>query len=254
MRLFNFLLILLVFSACESDNKKSKTVQKKANVKLKKAKKQFPPLSDLSVKANLEKYLKEYPDEDTVKISTRLGDIVVRLYDDTPYHRANFLRLIKMGYYDETEFYRVLKNFIIQGGGTSNLRRKVKTGRYMVPAEIKYLHKTGALSMANPEDQPPHKGSSLGDFFIVLGEKFNTAELNAAGQQIGKKFSPLQYETYAKIGGAPNLDGDYTVFGEVIEGMDVVRVISQEKLLEGDTWPETSVYTKMSILDEQNPK
>lgn len=250
MKYFFFALLILTFFSCESSEKRAskKVSQKKEAQKTQKPKK-LPLLTEQNAAQTLRDYAKQYPDLDSVKITTRLGDIVVRLYEDTPLHRANFLRHIERKYYDNTEFYRIVPGFIIQGGGTSSFRHKVKKGNYLVPPEIKHLHKRGALSMANPEDLPAHKGSASSDFFIVLGEQFNRAGLQVAEKQLGRKFSSLQYETYTKTGGAPSLDGEYTVFGEVIQGMDVVEKIAKEKLLEGDTWPETSVFVEMKVID-----
>ena len=173
--------------------------------------------------------------ETTVLIETSLGNIRVKLYDDTPAHRDNFIKLVEEGYYDGTLFHRVINEFMIQGGdGTSKnapAGKRLGTGDpgYTIPAEIvypKYFHKRGALAAARQGDQVnPEKASSGSQFYIVTGKFFTEMELDKMEKEQGITFTPEQREAYMLEGGTPHLDGKYTIFGEVIKGMKVVDKI-----------------------------
>ncbi|GAB3200419.1 peptidyl-prolyl cis-trans isomerase B (cyclophilin B) [Pontibacter aydingkolensis] len=207
------------------------------------------PLTSETVVDVLTEYERQHPDSIAV-ISTRHGDIKVRLYKDTPLHRANFVRLAKSGFYDQGEFYRVVKGFAIQGGDSDN--REMKNGAYKIPQETdpKYIHKRGALAMARYGDERnPEKESSSHNFYIVLGEPLTEAELRAYEAQHNIKYTPAQIETYKTIGGEPGLDTEYTVFGEVIEGMDVAEKISQEPVGSGK-WPTEIVPHKIKMAKQ----
>ena len=167
--------------------------------------------------------------ETKVLIKTTMGDITVMLYDDTPLHRDNFIKLVNEGWYTGSPFHRVIKNFMIQGG--QNADGSVDPG-YRIPAEIKpnHFHKKGALAAARQADQVnPQKMSSGSQFYIVQGKVWNETELNMFESRNGKVFSAKQRQTYQSIGGTPHLDGDYTVFGEVTEGLDIVDKIAAVK-------------------------
>ena len=196
----------------------------------------------------LARYAREHPDS-LVIISTRLGNMVVRLYDDTPLHRANFIRQVKRGYYDECVFYRVIKNFMIQGGNSGV--RKIKIGNYKLPAEIRphHFHKKGALAMAAYEQDSTAQLSSSKDFYIVQGEVYDARTLRAMEKQLGVRLSAAQRRAYTTAGGAPHLDGAYTVFGEVISGLDVIDSIAA---LETDSeyWPREDVATPMRVVTD----
>lgn len=220
-----------------------------------------------------------------VLIKTSLGDIKVQLYDETPIHRDNFVKLVEDGFYDDLLFHRVVPNFMIQGGDpkSKDAPKTMPLGDggpgYLLDAEIDYptfYHKRGALAAARmPNHINPTKRSSGSQFYIVQGKKWTTKELRQLAirrnddkrkrifdrvvieyrdsieanttdsvrmkliqEQIMTKvdsimrtkgvffFMPEQIETYTKIGGTPQLDGEYTVFGEVLEGMDVVDKIA----------------------------
>ncbi len=176
---------------------------------------------------------------DSVKkvcISTNYGDIKIKLYNETPQHRDNFIKLVKTSYLNGTLFHRVIKNFMIQGGDpdSKNADSTAILGNggpaYTIPAEIlvpKYFHKKGALGAAR--DNNPAKASSGSQFYIVQGKIYTEQELAAFSQRTGKIFSKEQIDAYKTIGGTPHLDGDYTVFGEVYEGLDVVDKIAAVK-------------------------
>jgi len=222
-------------------------------------------------------------DPTKIIIITDYGDIVLQLYDQTPQHRDNFIKLVKEGYYDGTLFHRVIKNFMIQGGDPNSKNaqpgERLGTGGpdYTIPAEFipKYIHKRGALAAARNNN--PMKASSGSQFYIVQGKVYNEDELDAVEVQIAQQYAQQMYFQYRRdeedaaqkagqtvaldtlharasrrasawlranpyqimpedravyetIGGTPLLDGEYTVFGEVITGMDVV-----EKIINADT-------------------
>ncbi len=167
-----------------------------------------------------------------VVIETDSGRIVMALYDGTPLHRDNMVKLVKQHFYDGLLWHRVIPNFVIQGGDpdskTAGPDKMLGDGDvgYKIPAEIKdeYYHARGAVGMAR--DNNPEKASSGCQFYIVTGKTFTDEQIDAAEQRSGHKHSAAQREAYKRIGGVPHLDGGYTVFGEVIEGMDVADKIS----------------------------
>lgn len=165
-----------------------------------------------------------------------MGKIVLRLYDETPLHRDNFVKLAKDHVYDGLLFHRVIKNFMIQGGDPKS--RDAKPGQplgdgtlgYTIPAEFRpnLFHKRGALCAARQGDNVnPKKESSASQFYIVQGNRWDEKQLKMMAERMGKKFSPEQVKVYTTMGGTPHLDGDYTVFGEVIEGMEIIDKISE---------------------------
>lgn len=174
--------------------------------------------------------------KNTVTIKTEYGDIKIRLYDETPKHRDNFLKLAKKGYFDSLLFHRVIKNFVIQGGDpdSKNAAPGILLGNggpgYDIPAEIapELKHKRGAVGAARESDDVnPQKKSSGSQFYIVVGKKFDEEAILKVEQKYKRKFSKKDRKLYRTTGGTPHLDGNYTVFGEVIEGMDIVDKISQ---------------------------
>lgn len=243
-----------------------------------------------------------------VIIKTTKGDIRVRLYDETPKHRDNFIKLAKEGYYDGTLFHRVIKDFMIQGGDPDSKDapkgKRLGTGGpdYTIPAEFvypQYFHKRGALSAARLGDEVnPERESSGSQFYIVWGKTFKASELKqmekqmamqqeqqvfqslaaahrdeimdmrrnrdrnglmqlqdklieetkAKCKEMGKPtFTPEQVETYTTVGGTPFLDNQYTVFGEVEDGLDVVEAIQNCKTSRDDR-PEEDI--KMTVVVE----
>lgn len=175
-----------------------------------------------------------FAQKNKIKIETDEGTIVVMLYDNTPLNTANMVKLAKEHYYDSTLFHRCIPQFVIQGGDPQS--KKAMPGQmlgngelgYKVPAEINDTdyHKRGALGVAR--DNTPDKSGSACQFYIVVGKQFTDDQLDNMSKQSGRKFTPEQREVYKTIGGTPHLDGGYTVFGEVIEGMDVVDKIANE--------------------------
>lgn len=248
--------------------------------------------------------------ETTVLIETNLGDIKVKLYNETPKHRDNFIKLAKKGFYDGTLFHRVIKNFMIQAGDPES--KKAPAGKmlgsgdtgYTIPAEFvypQYFHKKGALSAARQSDQVnPQKESSGCQFYIVTGNVYSQEQLIQMEQQMNQnkvtnifnklaqdhmkeiykmrkennedglydlqeklvrqaeeeaakrpdmKFTPEQVKAYTTIGGTPHLDGEYTVFGEVVEGMDIADKIQKVKTGKGDRPSDDVVIKSITVND-----
>lgn len=194
-----------------------------------------------------------------VILITQFGEIGIRLFEETPEHRANFLKLAKEGFYDGTTFHRVIKDFMIQGGDpfSKESATKSKAGQggpgYTIPAEIlpDKIHSKGMLSAARTGDAVnPERRSSGSQFYIVQGRKFSEAELKRSEQQISmvtKKefhYSDAQLATYKKDGGAPWLDQQYTIFGEVIYGWEVIDLIADVEVQAGNK-PSEDVTMKM---------
>lgn len=248
--------------------------------------------------------------ETVLKIETSMGDIKVKLYNETPKHRDNFIKLAKDGTYNGTLFHRVIKDFMVQAGDpeSKNAPKGKMLGSgdvgYTVPAEFvypKYFHKKGALSAARQGDEVnPKKESSGCQFYIVTGKVFNDSTLlnmeqqknqnkvteafNALAQKHMKEiykmrkandqdglyalqdtlfiqaeaeaakqpdfhFTPEQIKAYTTIGGTPHLDGEYTVFGEVDEGMDIVDKIQQVKTDRSDRPEEDVKIINVSVIE-----
>jgi len=177
---------------------------------------------------------KDNPNPNTVVIETEYGNITMVLFDNTPKHRDNFLKLANEGFFDSTLFHRVIPQFMIQGGDPDSKKAAPGTPLgngdvgYRIDAEINdtNFHQYGALAAAR--DNNPNKSSSGCQFYIVVGKKFSGEELDQMAQRTGRNYTAAQREVYKTIGGTPHLDGNYTVFGQVIEGMDVVEKIVAE--------------------------
>ncbi|MGG9970541.1 peptidylprolyl isomerase [Ferruginibacter sp. SUN002] len=190
-----------------------------------------------------------------VKITTDSGIIIVRLYDSTPLHRDNFVKLVKEGFYDSTLFHRVIKEFMIQGGDP--LSKNAQPGQPLgmggsdmmrIPAEFKpyLIHKRGALAAAR--DENPEKASSACQFYLVQGKKYNDVDLTNIENYIGAKYTPAQRKIYKTVGGVPFLDRNYTVFGEVESGLKVIDKIVAAAKDPGDR-PLVDIRMKMEIVE-----
>lgn len=192
----------------------------------------------------------------TITIETSMGNIRVLLYDETPLHQENMLKLIKSGYYDGQLFHRVIENFMIQGGDPNSVDadRGLRLGTggpgYRVAAEFadNLYHKKGALAAARMgDDVNPEQKSSGSQFYLVKGHVFTIEQLNSMVKS--GRCQPLtneQVEIYTTVGGTPHLDGSYTVFGEVISGLEVVDQITFEPTDSYDRPLQNITYT-MSI-------
>ncbi len=257
-----------------------------------------------------DKKAKDMSEETKLKIETTAGDIVVKLYNETPQHRDNFIKLAENGTYEGTLFHRVIKDFMIQAGDpdSKNASKGQMLGAgdvgYTIPAEFvypKYFHKKGALSAARQGDNVnPQKASSGCQFYIVTGKVYSDSALLSMEQQMnqmrfnnlfntlaskhakdiykmrkagdqeglmnlqdtliaqvekqlagqpGFRFTPEQVKAYTTVGGTPHLDGEYTVFGEVLEGMDVVDKIQRVKTDRNDRPEEDVKIIKVEVLN-----
>jgi len=198
---------------------------------------------------------KESKKIEVIKIKTNLGDILVYLYDQTPQHQANFLKLAENGFFNGTTFHRVIPGFMIQGGDPDSkdtTKKMLGSGGpgYTIPAEFNanIIHKYGALAGAREGDQVnPKKESSGSQFYIVTGKKYSNADMDNMEKRTGKKWNEDQRKIYAQVGGTPFLDWGYTVFGEVITGMDVVEKIAQQPRDANDR-PLKNVTMTMEVI------
>ncbi len=181
-------------------------------------------------------------------IHTDYGDITGMLYNDTPGHRDNFIKLVKEGWFNGSTFHRVIQDFMIQGGGKED--GTVDVG-YTIPAEFvpEHIHKKGALAAARQGDAVnPQKRSSGSQFYLVQGRVYGDNELSALETRKNCQWTEEQKRVYKTIGGTPFLDFDYTVFGEVIDGLEVIDKIAAVKTGQRDK-PLEDVTMTIEIID-----
>tara|TARA_B100000767_G_C19694503_1_gene505520 strand:+ start:164 stop:853 length:690 start_codon:yes stop_codon:yes gene_type:complete len=220
------LIISILFFQCKTEKQQTETktfVKKKRSELEKLQPKKWDSLNRRNTNAFLTEFGKQNK-ETLVLIKTDFGDIKIRLYEDVPIHRANFIFLTKIGYFNTTVFYRVAKNFVIQGGNSDEMytqKERRKYGNYLLKPEFrkKRTHKYGAIAAARQWEHNPNKLSSPFEFYIVQ-----------------------------KRNGAHHLDNEHTVFGEVISGFDTMEKISRVKV-GVDEWPVDDVKMKIKILD-----
>jgi cyclophilin family peptidyl-prolyl cis-trans isomerase len=198
-------------------------------------------LVTITCAAQKDSTLKKKDRKRDVLMQTSLGDITIRLSDSTPLHRDNFLKLVKTGYYDGVLFHRVIKNFMIQGGDPDSKGALAGTPlgnggpSYRVPAEFRssLFHKKGVLAAAR--DNNPEKASSGSQFYIVQGKIYTEAGLDSLETfRLKRKLPANQREVYKTIGGVPHLDQNYTVYGEVVKGLEVVDKIAVVETSKGE--------------------
>jgi len=224
--------------------------QKKPVVK--KASTTKPAVKKTAVKAPVAKKEVKLPGT-RVKVTTDSGVMIIRLYDKTPQHRDNFIKLAKEHFFDSLLFHRVIQGFMIQGGDPQS--KYAQAGQmlgmgdvgYTIPAEFdtSLFHKKGALAAARTPN--PAKASSGCQFYIVQGNKLTDADLNMMEMQKGIKYSAAQRNTYKTVGGTPFLDQDYTVFGEVEKGLEVIDKIASVPKAQGDR-PIADVRMKIEVI------
>lgn len=195
-----------------------------------------------------------------VKISTSKGECIVRLYNETPLHRDNFLKLAKEGYYNGTIFHRVIKDFMIQGGDpdSKNATPEASLGNggpeYKIPAEFRdsIFHKKGVLAAAR--DNNPEKASSGSQFYLVQGKVFTDEQLNTVEKNRLKHEIPAyQREVYKTIGGTPHLDRNYTAYGEVVKGIEMIDAIASVETGEANR-PKEDVKMTVTVLKKREAK
>lgn len=183
------------------------------------------------------------PEKSLVEIQTPYGNLIVELYDDTPQHKQNFLELTRKGFYDSLLFHRVIDGFMIQGGdpesrgASSNARLGAGGPGYQIPSEMQANHKhiKGALAAARQGDAVnPERKSSGSQFYIVHGGEVTRDQLSTYSQRNRIDYQEDEIEEYLKHGGTPFLDGQYTVFGRVIKGFDIIDKIAQTPTGPGD--------------------
>ncbi len=234
MRFKLFFLLFLLFLNCEDKQSKKKNtpvnpelISTKKEVKqdaITKGEREFPKLNSKNAMHFFLEYDK-HNKENKVRITTDFGTIDILLFNETKFHRSNFIFLTKQKYFNGTQFYRAIDNFIVQAGNSDDRKtgkKRVNIGRYLLPTDTKkgFKHDRGVISMPSSEIDNPHKLASPFEFFIVQ-----------------------------QRGGAHFLDGDYTVFGKVIKGMDVVDKIAAVETDEAD-WPLNNIYIRnVEIID-----
>ncbi len=190
-----------------------------------------------------------------VLITTDYGQMKAVLYNQTPQHRDNFIKIVNDKVLDSTLFHRVIKEFMIQGGdpNSKTARQGQMLGNgdlgYRIPAEFNdsLIHKKGALAAAR--DNNPAKASSACQFYICQGKVYTNEELDVLSQRMGKPFNTFQRQAYTTVGGVPFLDGEYTVFGQVIEGLDVIDKIAAAQTDRNDR-PVKDIRMMVKIIDE----
>lgn len=249
------LIIVMGLMGCEDEatkqpkqqvTKKEKTTPpKKQPVPVPKKEKPKPFLSSENVVEFLTQYGKKNP-ETILDIYTSFGKVRVRLYKDTPLHRASFVLLSKSGYFDRSTFTRVAPFFIAQGGGVSTDKQDSivhSIGLYSIPKEFKrhHFHKRGALAAARRYKKNPEKRSNPYAFYFVEGTMYNTPTLDRYEKENNYKFSEKQRAYYLKHPSAAHLDGQHTVFGEIISGYDVVPQLTQVETDSRD-WPKQDLF------------
>ncbi|KQN34479.1 peptidylprolyl isomerase [Pedobacter sp. Leaf41] len=203
------------------------------------------------------------PKNQYIRIKTEFGECIVKLYNETPLHRENFLKLAKDGYYNGTLFHRVIKDFMIQGGDPDSRNAKPDSllgeggPKYTIPAEFRdsLFHKKGVLAAAREGDMVnPKKESSGSQFYLVQGKVFTDEQLNALEEKRLKfKLPEYQRQVYKTIGGTPHLDRNYTVFGEIVVGLDMVDKIAMLQT-DKNNRPKQDVKMDISILKKREAK
>ncbi len=272
MKRLIFLLFLTVLSSCDSEpaKKRVRKIPKKLkstvvdSTKIKdsiKIAKLIEFQQSLLSNENVTEKLTEFGiknRETKVKIKTKYGSIRIKLYEDTPLHRANFIMLIKKGYFDSTLFYRVIDNFMIQGGNSDSddIGERMKNiGFYTIPEEMKkhHIHKRGAIAMAvrDQSDRPiekRHRNSSAYNFYIIQKGPLTDSYMDKIEKKYNINIPKTNRAVYRKEGGNPHLDNEYTVFGEVYSGFKTVDKIASV-LVDAYDRPKSDIFISVEIIE-----
>jgi cyclophilin family peptidyl-prolyl cis-trans isomerase len=235
MRIIGLLFVLVLFLNCEDNQtKKKKTTQQiNSNIENKTVAKdttkedieEYPVLNGLVEAMEFFLEYDKHHKENKVRLTTDFGSIDILLFNETKFHRSNFIYLTKRGYFKDTQFYRVINNFIVQAGNSDDkktARKRAAIGRYLLPTDTErgFTHERGVISMPSGEIDNPYKLASPFEFFIIQQK-----------------------------GGSHFLDGDYTIFGKVIKGMDVIDKIAAVETDEAD-WPLRNIYIRNAEIIE----
>ncbi len=256
MKQFIYIIFSVAMIAC--NNSENPVKEQKRNPTKKKTIEVKKVEDDKFTTDNAVEKLKKFGEENKetkAVIKTTYGKIYVTLFDDTPIHRASFVMLAKKGFYDSTLFYRVHKNFVIQGGNSDSEETQFKfwqIGTYRIPPEIsdKHFHKKGALALAvpdNADDKYPGYSSPF-NFYIVQGSTFSERRLAQQEKEYGFSVPEWRREVYKTVGGAPHLDEKYTVFGQVTKGFEVIDKIANVPTDVSD-FPSERIFLSVEIVD-----
>lgn len=251
-------LFILIFSACNSAT--DKTIEQTTvkvdsltsnNLQKPVIEEKVDLITDENVTEKLLKYGEENP-ETILEIYTTKGQLKVRLFKDTPLHRANFVMMAKKGFFEGSVFTRVVKNFMAQGGGTYNdeqVEIKKQIGNYTIPNEISKsrFHKKGALGAARSYLANPDKRSDPFAFYLVEGTTYTESALDHYEYENKYKYSSTQRDYYKTNTGAAHIDGEHTVFGEIIEGFNVVPKLTNVKTDSRD-WPNDDILIEKVVV------
>ncbi len=214
---------------------------------------EYPLLTDTNSKEFLLRYFEENK-ERKIALSTRLGTLKINLFEDTPLHSANFLMLVKRGYFNNTEFTRIIEGFVVQGGNNENEMEEVKRmliGTYHIESEMQagHIHRRGALAAARHYENNPEKKSSPYNFYLVHGQIYGEPGFMALEREQSMRIPASNRAVYSSVGGAPHLDGAHTVFGEIYEGMEVLDRMAAVKTDESD-WPLEPLIMEMTVSND----
>jgi len=262
-----YISVFLLISGCQSEAPKELFTVSKKNGNNFSVIENHPKKNKITLKNNLlinNKNVKEKlfefglkNPEELIVINTKFGEIKIRLYKQTPLHRANFIMLAKKNFFDSTIFYRVIRNFMVQGGNSDKnnmLQKMSKIGIYRIPPEINkdLIHKRGAIAMAVQEQyyKDPSKynlSSSPYNFYIIQKGPISNNYMDKIEKKYNIKIPKKSRLIYNEIGGSPHLDNEYTVFGEVISGMRVLDEISKQ-ITDGKNRPLENIYLSIDVI------
>ncbi len=188
-----------------------------------------------------------------VLMETSMGNLRIQLYNETPLHRDNFLRLVSEHFYDSLSFHRVIKDFMVQGGRASGAKTARVAEMSTVEPEFRLpqlFHKRGALAAAREgDDVNPEKRSSPTQFYFVWGRKYSERAMEFTENRLDLKLTPEMRQAYMTEGGTPHLDGSYTVFGQVVEGLDVLERMQAAATDQADCPLEPIVILRATVVE-----